>query len=460
MTSEIKVNVIKKSSGSTITIGESGDTISLATGASQSGFGRSGTVDWITSVKTNSDSPLTVVNGKGYFLNTTSGTITVNLPAGSAGDIVAFKDYANTWDTNNVTISPNGSDKINGEAADTTLSTEDQSVTLVFVDSTKGWRVVQDSTSNVTGNPYLQATGGTITTCGNCKIHTFTSPGTFTVTTAAQCSANNAVSHLVIAGGGGGSVQGGGGGAGGFREVKSPVTPYTASPLDGYPSSPNRITVTATGYPITVGAGGGGACFPSPRMGAKGSDSVFSSITSAGGGGGKGYSTSAPVAAPGFMNGGSGGGGASGPGSSNPAGTGNTPPTTPPQGNNGGSSSGDSGDFNGAGGGGAGGAGTNSPGTGGGKAGGSGATTSINGTPTARAGGGGGGGWNASSPGPASAGGGAGGSPGPSTNNAGVAGTANTGGGGGSSMSPDVNNYYAKGGNGGSGVVIIRYRFQ
>ena len=458
--SKIEVNTVDVQCGSTLTLGSSGKTVQLATGASQTGFGRTGTVDWVTSVKTDSDSPLTVENGKGYFLNTTSGTITVNLPAGSAGDIVAFKDYANTWNTNNVTISPNGSDKINGGAADAKLTTEDQSVTLVFIDSTKGWRAVQDSTSNVTGNPYIQATGGTITTCGNCKIHTFTSPGTFSVTAAAQCAANNVVSHLVIAGGGGGSVQGGGGGAGGFREVKTPVTPYTASPLDGYPSSPNRVTVSATSFPITVGAGGGGACFPTPRMGTKGSSSIFSTITSAGGGGGKGYSVSTPVAAPGFMNGGSGGGGSAGGGSSNPAGTGNTPPVSPPQGNNGGSSSGDSGDFNGAGGGGAGGAGTNSPGTGGGTAGGSGATTSINGTPTARAGGGGGGGWNGSSPGPASAGGGAGGSPGPSTNNAGGAGTANTGGGGGSSMSPNVNDYFAKGGNGGSGLVIIRYRYQ
>ena len=29
---------------------------------------------------------------------------------------------------------------------------------------------------------YITATGGTITTCGNYKIHTFTSAGTFTVT--------------------------------------------------------------------------------------------------------------------------------------------------------------------------------------------------------------------------------------------------------------------------------------
>ena len=52
---------------------------------------------------------------------------------------------------------------------------------------------------------------------------------------------------------------GGGGGAGGYREVKNPVTSYSASPLDGYPSSPNRITATVTDFPITVGAGGAGS---------------------------------------------------------------------------------------------------------------------------------------------------------------------------------------------------------
>jgi len=464
MTSTIKVNNVQNQCGqniinensNTITIGASGDTIALASGASQTGFGRTGTVDWQTSsIKT---ATFTAANGEGYFADTSSGGFTMNLPAGTAGNIVSVVDYTNTFQTNSLTISPNGSQKIGGFSADVPLTTEGQSVTFVYVDDTEGWKNVQDSTSNIVGNPFLEATGGTVTECGNCKIHTFTGPGTFSVSKiSTNCAAENTVSYMVIAGGGGGSVQGGGAGAGGYREVKTPVTPYTASPLDGYSTPGNRITVTATNFPITVGAGGGGACFPSPRMGVKGSDSVFSTITSAGGGGGKGYSVSAPVAAPGFMNGGSGGGGASGPGSSNPAGTGNTPPVTPSQGNNGGSSSGDSGDFNGAGGGGAGGAGTNSPGTGGGTAGGGGATTSINGTPTARAGGGGGGGWNASSPGPASAGGGAGGSPG---SNAGVAGTANTGGGGGSSMSPNVNNYFAKGGNGGSGLVIIRYKFQ
>ena len=60
---------------------------------------------------------------------------------------------------------------------------------------------------------------------------------------------------------------GGGGGAGGFREVKNPITPYTASPLDGYPTAPNRVTVTATSFPITVGAGGAGGPAPGGNSG-------------------------------------------------------------------------------------------------------------------------------------------------------------------------------------------------
>ena len=119
MTSKIKVdninkvsddsNIIKKC-GTTITLGASGDSIALASGATQTGFGRTGTVDWQTSIKT---ATFTAVNGEGYFVNTTGGAITCNLPAGSAGAIVAVKDYARTFDTNNLTIAPNGS-KING----------------------------------------------------------------------------------------------------------------------------------------------------------------------------------------------------------------------------------------------------------------------------------------------------------------------------------------------------------
>ena len=105
MTSKIKVdninkvsddsNIIKKC-GTTITLGASGDSIALASGASQSGFGRTGTVDWQTTPKT---ATFSAVSGNGYFVNTTAGVITVNLPAGAAGSIVSLADYAATWQT-------------------------------------------------------------------------------------------------------------------------------------------------------------------------------------------------------------------------------------------------------------------------------------------------------------------------------------------------------------------------
>ena len=440
MASTIKVNNIQNQCGAniinesanTITIGASGDTISLAAGASQTGFGRTGTVDWDTTAKTAS---FTAVSGTGYFVNTTSGAITVTLPAGSAGDIVGISDYASTFQTNNVTITPNGTDKINGENDNATLSTQGIAVSLVYVDATRGWKSVTGSDNDTTGiPPFIVATGGTITTCGNCKIHTFTGPGTFCVSNVAICAANNQVSYIVVAGGGSGgrgSSNGAGAGAGGFREDKSPVTPYTASPLEGA----GAITVTQAAFPITVGAGG--ATTTSTGQGNDGSNSVFSTITSSGGGGGGIYPAGAG------RSGGSGGGG----GDTQPAGSGNTPPVSPPQGNPGGISSPNFGGQ--AGGGGATAAGVNGSGPGG--AGGAGATSSITGSPVTRAGGGGGGAIG----GTAGSGGSGGGGNGSSTNAPGGAGSTNTGGGGGGNG--PINGL---GGAGGSGIVIIRYKYQ
>jgi len=446
-------NIVSKC-GTDVTLGASGDTIALACGASQTGFGRTGTVDWVTTPKVTGDSPITGVTGKGYFLNTTAGTITINLPAGAAGSIVSMADYAATWQTYNVTVAPNGAEKIGGLAQNATLSTEGQSVTFVYVDSTQGWINTMDSTSNVRGAPpFICATGGTPCTgaiCGNCKVHTFTSPGTFTVVRAATCCGpvNNLVSYMVVAGGGaGGNAKGatngyaGGGGAGGFRELVSPSAPYTASPLDGYPNAPNRITVTATGYPITVGAGGADA--GDNTSGAIGANSVFSCITAAGGGGGQ---SNTPFTTAGGSGGGSNNGGTPG--------TGNSPPTTPAQGTNGGAESPNSA----GGGGGATVAGTNGIPGGPAGPGGAGATSSITGSPVARAGGGGGGG-NCGETGGGTGGTGGGGAGGNFPASSGTDGTVNTGGGGGATSAAHPGGPVTAG-SGGSGVVILRYKFQ
>ncbi len=447
--SKIEVDAIDKQSGSTLTLGGSGTAVTLACGATQTGFGRTGTVDWNTTPKT---ATFTAVSGDGFFCNTTGGAFTVNLPAGSAGAIVSVADYAGTWQTNALTISPNGTDKIGSINADVILGTQGQSVTLIFVDSTQGWINTMDSTSNVRASAFVSATGGTITESGDCKIHTFTGPGTFTVCATGASAANNVLSYMVIAGGGGaasgsGGEGGGGGGAGGFREVESPVTPYTASPLDGYPSAPNRISASVGSFPIAVGGGGAGGSFQDPynnnERGVSGSASTFSTISSAGGGGG------GPGTAPGTdtaFTGGSGGGGGS---YGNSGAAGNTPPTSPAQGFAGGNGGPGAPGYAAGGGGGATAVGANGgPSSAG--AGGAGATTSINATPTARAGGGGGGSHPAGSAGAGGTGGGGGGN----NNGSGTAGTTNTGSGGGGAGNQ------GSGGAGGSGIVIIRYKFQ
>ena len=467
--SKIEVNQVDTQCGSTLTLGSSGKTVTLASGASQSGFGRTGTVDWCTTAKT---SPLTVASGNGYFINTSGGAITITLPASpSAGDIVAFKDYANTWDTNNVTLARNGS-KINGVCSCGNLNTESQSVTLIYVDGTKGWQDIHDSTSDVTGAAYIAASGGNTTiTCGDFKTHIFTADGTFCVSSVGNSAGSNSVEYFVVAGSGASGRSGdlsgyasGGGGAGGFR-LRS-TAPGSNSPLN----ASTNVPVTATGFPVTVG--GGGAQYTN------GSNSVFSTITSAGGGVGGINAPSGPnddrVKG---ANGGSGGGGGSyNPGCTpGPGGTGNTPPVTPPQGNDGGTGASAFSNTVGGGGGGAGAAGANGapvP-TGAGGNGGIGSyiadpfigpTAPSYGTPgpvsSVRyfAGGGGGGSGYPSGTGcggsGGAGGGGAGGGPAPTPT--GTAGTVNTGGGSGGSRGNPATNAVA----GASGIVMIRYKFQ
>ena len=444
--SEIKVNKISpRSNCGTVTLGDSGDTIALGSGASQTGFGRTGTVDWQTgSIKT---ANFTAADGEGYFANTSSGAFNMNLPAGSPGSIVSVADYTNTFQTHNLTIVPNGSQKIGGVAANVPLSTEGQSLTFVYVDDIEGWKNVQDSSANAVGQAFISATGGTVTESGNCKIHTFTGPGTFCVSSIASDAAQNTVSYLVVAGGGGGSgSHGAGGGGGGFREYRAPTQAplYTASPLNGNPCG-TAVTITATAFPITVGGGGTAGQDPGPVDGGQGNTSTFSTISSAGGGGGANYSNAG-------LSGGSGGGGKS------PAGAGNTPPVTPPQGSNGGTGPGVGPNYAVGGGGGATEVGQNAPGGAVGGRGGAGATTSISGSSLSYSGGGGSGTYQGGTAGAGSPCGTGGAAGAPGGNNPGTAGTINRGGGSGG------RSYQAAPGGdgtaGGSGVVIIRYKFQ
>ena len=427
MTSTIKVNNIQNQCGAniinessnTITLGASGDNIVLASGATQAGFGREGSVNWQTgSIKT---STFTAASGEGYFCNTAGGAFTVNLPAGSAGAIVSVADYTRTFQTNNLTVSPNGSEKIGGVVGSASLSVEGQSATFVYVDGTEGWINIQETSNAVTANTFICAsvsgTGNTLTTVDtNFKLAKFTGPGTFTVNSIGNSPSFNAVSYAIVGGGASAAGYYGGGGAGGFRESKTSYDTYTASPI----AASGGVAVTAQGYPIAVGAGGAAASDGTVN-GNAGNVASGLSITSAGGGFGSGV-----PCGPAAGSGGSGGG--EGYENAGGAGAGNTPPVSPPQGNPGGA---------------------NSPAANSAGAGGAGATTNIIGSPTAYAGGGGGGGVSAGG-----AGGTGGGGTGQASNGSGApaqTGAANTGGGGGARGSS---------GSGGSGVVLIRYKFQ
>ena len=435
-------------------------------------------LEWQSSIFVGDGSTgLTAEAGKGYFIDTENGTVTVTLPsdtdgAVNIGDQVAFKDFNRTFETNALSFASNKFDGVGGQAP--SFSTNGQSIHLIYSGNTNGWQLIGEDTVTGLGAEYVAATGGTITTSGDFKIHVFTGDGCFVVSSAGNSAGSNAVDYLVVAGGGassggpsGGARESGGGGAGGFRVSNSFSLPGpTTSPL----ASPTGIPVPAATYPITVGGGGASAC--GATKASNGSNSVFSTITSAGGGaGGVAFNPCSSKNA--GSSGGSGGGGSQTPAcSTRPGGDGNTPPVSPSQGNDGGSGQHVNANWAaGGGGGGAACAGQNAasptPGQGKGGDGGNGSFISTcfslpgNGTPGPVSGvryfSGGGGGGSMSMPAPTAGGKGGGGDGGTNPSTAGTAGSANTGGGGGGhtrDISPATANA------GGKGIVIIRYKFQ
>jgi hypothetical protein len=274
---------------------------------------------------------------------------------------------------------------------------------------------------------FVSASGGTETTDGDYKIHTFTTSGDFTVTTGGDIS-----QYLIVAGGGGGGkANAGAGGAGGYFATGS--------------DSDIVNIVTAQIYSVVVGAGGAGAT-TTPRTGSLGGNSSVFSITTFGGGGGGGINGGTSIYD--GQSGGSGGGGANDGGGIGAGGIPTSGSVAAALGFIGGQPTGNP-SGPGGGGGGAGGAGQpNSGATGG--AGGTGVANSITGTSLFYAGGGGGGSNNTGGAGGSSVGGNGG-----SGSGIGANGVANRGSGGGGGAGGSAN-----GGNGSTGVVIIRYKFQ
>lgn len=419
MASEINVDKITPQTGTTLELGDSGDTITVTGTLDGSGLTglnatnlTSGTVpdarfpaalpaidgSALTGIETGTDwqstivtgSTLTAVAGRGYWIDTTSNQCTITFPSSaSVGDTIELVDYARSWATNKIIINPNGLN-YQGGTATAEYNTSGQALRIVYSGATKGW--IPTSDDAVVGPIYD-------------------------------------VDFLVIAGGGGGgSDYGSGGGAGGYRAS------FNSETSGGGGSSESALSVeVGTPYTVTVGAGGTGA-----RVGIQGSNSVFSSVTSIGGGFGTGEGTGVSA--------GSGGSGGGGMYNYTTAGSG-----TANQGFDGGTTGGGS-PFTPAGGGGAGAVGGNGTSSSAG-AGGNGVASTITGSSVTRAGGGGGG-YTSTVNKPAGAGGSGGGGAGGATQSAsGTAGTTNTGSGGGGGGGDDASN---AGGNGGSGIVILR----
>ena len=203
-----------KLANSSITV--NGSTVSL---------GASGTipaVSWQSVITADGSTATSAVAGQGYFIDTTSNAHTINLPGSpSAGDTIAIKDYAGTFATNNLTIGRNGNN-IQGVANNSLISTNRASLTLVYVDATKGWLyAVESNVADLQEALFVTATGGTITTSGDFKIHTFTGDGCFVVSDAGNSAGSDSVDYLVVAGGGGGGSNHGGGGGAGLADQKA-----------------------------------------------------------------------------------------------------------------------------------------------------------------------------------------------------------------------------------------------
>src|SRR6056300_803803 len=186
-----------KLANSSITV--NGTSVSLGASASLKD------ISWQSVVTADGSTATSAVAGNGYFIDTTSAAHTINLPGSpSIGDKIAIKDYAATFATNNLTIGRNGNN-IQGVANNSLISTNRASIILVYSDATKGWLyTVESNVADLQQAVFITATGGTITTSGNFKVHTFTGDGCFVVSCGGNPAGSDSVDYLVVAGGGAG----------------------------------------------------------------------------------------------------------------------------------------------------------------------------------------------------------------------------------------------------------------
>jgi len=429
-----KDDIVQYSDGGTLStfIAVTGSTGQIpATGGTENStywkFMAKGTDQIAIAYQSVSTADFTAVGSSAYFVDTSSGAITVTLPsAPSDGTYLKIIDYAKTFNTNFCTLTGNGS-LIEGEPDDFVLNAKGTVIELAYNGTGgQGWKFVTYSNEENSGlktkghqglgsKRYIVATSDAeeVYLDGRDMVHKFLTSGTFTVhSTGSDSVLGDVVEYLIVGGGGsGGKHHGAGGGAGGYRANNSFAQ-----------------AVTAQAYSIVVGAGG--SQYGGDGHGQTGSASTAFGLTSAGGGGGGGHPNG------GGRSGGSGGGGNHTGGHGNANGQG--------QGHRGGSN----GHHNGGGGGGAAEPGADHYGNHMAGHGGRGYENDITGIPQHYAGGGGAAGHNHTScPAGGEGGGGQAG---------GGYGINGTGGGGGGT--DGTSGGHRRGGGGGDGIVVIRYR--
>ena len=239
--SKIEVDQVDPQSGTTLTLGTSGDTVSIPSGVTLANAGTAtgfASIAWQSTIVTGTTH--TASANQGIWINTTSNACNLTLPASpSVGDQLIFSDFARTWGSSAVTLTLNGS-KFQGNTSPAPVyDTTGEAVHIVYSGSTQGWIPINDGA------------------------------------TAMETPQTYSASYLVVAGGAsGGKDQAGGGGAGGLLTNVGGA----AITLNG-----------GTTYTITVGAGG--ATLTSAGRGNAGSNSVLSgsgisTVTTLGGGGG------------------------------------------------------------------------------------------------------------------------------------------------------------------------------
>ena len=85
-----------------------------------------------------------VYAGENIFVNTTSNTVNLTLPTTPAvGSEIRFMDLADNFDSNALTLTPGGSDKVFGAASAGTVSTEGAAFSLVYTGATYGWKITE-----------------------------------------------------------------------------------------------------------------------------------------------------------------------------------------------------------------------------------------------------------------------------------------------------------------------------